>query len=1145
MAGVPVVAPAAETGTDAAPEIVVRFKASEMAREQGPSLPQRRSRVRVDLYARHPGPERCLPAAATGRIDLDGHQVGLVLSGGVSKGLAFIGALAFLEDVGLRVDGIVGTSMGAVVGAMYAVGYSPDEMARIVVDEVHWETMFTDLPEPGLLGPNQVAVWGFEPRGDFLPRLYQGGLRSGQNVYRFLNRYLMRGTAAAGNCFDNLYVPFRPVVTEVDAALDSPITRGNLANYVRASLSYPALFTPVYIGGKQYRDGGMLKNFALDRLNYVIGYDPAETPGLPPPDPAPPAYPILLGIDVSDTAGPTPGLPPFTSFSSLLQAATGAADGFSAAITRETKRQKARFKGRKCGADELLSSSGEAGQGQCLLEVPIKQVGGFLDFNSAKIRTFINVGYMLTLDRFCQIVGGPGAGIEAFRSLPGCRRARGVAEIVEENLPGTEVKKKPRRLPPYLTDCSLEALRSEEPCSIAPGEGWQPEIEEVRQAVAAMAERVPDRYRAWSPLSERLRRAGAAAPPHGQDLDRRFTGIIRNAKNALDAPDLVVVPWTEHDPGAGESVFEGMRLDLPHDPSLPPTFRVDGALPEGATRLDPEDERIHRFRLFLSAADVMAATSDPVPVVEEAFSYIGSARVVMGAEADTVTVYTKSYAVERVRFETDFTAPKRAERARVAFFGYGPRQRLDAERELAETYAVSGARPDAATRTPPPARFNTDRGQGRYNTYTWKEDLVDTLRGPPPPGGDMQSMVDDAVSLYYAEGNTEHVRLEAVGRGELILSEKTMGRRRGALSLDWNVNRNTGHAFVAKHTLFWGRKTVVTDFAALSPTEHREGFKPGWYGRTNFTLIRGTKPRFPFADVSIRPEYGVRPVVVRGRHGVAEGRYRVAGARAVAGFGVSQNYVMVDYHRVGHLGVDPASQSLLDATWAAPGATAALGPEYHLHARLGGKAPGIDRLGDLTAQTYTHTAFGYLRAGGREFFETHISGSQDFSGGWVRMDFAMLSNTVGKAQEKVWPIQPIFYLKGPPPPVDEMFSLGGYYPLADAGVMGENRFDFMGLGYNEVWGNYAAVADVAYKLSFLDELKLFHPGFRNDVALVFDIAQVGLPTSKPERYTGLGVNAASAWPVINTLQPRLSVALGWLTNPYNAFRAYFSFDLRV
>jgi NTE family protein len=193
-------------------------------------------------------------------------RIGLVLSGGGARGAAHVGVLKFLEANDVPVHAIAGTSMGAIVGSMYATGWTPDEI-EAQLGAIDWSTMLTDrLPREHLsfrrreedrefLTQFEMGIAGARPR---LP----SGLIAGHNVEARLARLLV--PALAVRDFDRLAVPFRAVATDLETGEPVILRDGDLVMAVRASLSVPAVFAPVELDGRLLVDGGVGRNLPVD-----------------------------------------------------------------------------------------------------------------------------------------------------------------------------------------------------------------------------------------------------------------------------------------------------------------------------------------------------------------------------------------------------------------------------------------------------------------------------------------------------------------------------------------------------------------------------------------------------------------------------------------------------------------------------------------------------------------------------------------------------------------------------------------------------------------------------------------------------------------------------------------------------------------
>lgn len=227
-------------------------------------------------------------------IPADGQTVGLVLSGGGAKGMAHIGVIRALEENGIPIDYIAGTSMGAVIGSLYAMGYSPDEMEDLIRsdDFKNWYMGTKDMDY-------QFFFKQRPPTPDIISA--QIAIRDSMTVIRPMSNSVVDplqmnlafvdvfagATAACDKNFDNLLVPFRAVASDVFNKNSIILSQGDLGDAVRASMSFPFVFRPIRIDSIIAYDGGIYDNFPVDVMvrdfhpDFIVGSVVAVAPGEP------------------------------------------------------------------------------------------------------------------------------------------------------------------------------------------------------------------------------------------------------------------------------------------------------------------------------------------------------------------------------------------------------------------------------------------------------------------------------------------------------------------------------------------------------------------------------------------------------------------------------------------------------------------------------------------------------------------------------------------------------------------------------------------------------------------------------------------------------------------------------------------------
>ncbi len=209
-------------------------------------------------------------------------RVGLVLSGGGASGLAHIGVLKALEEKGIPIDFITGTSAGALVGSMYAAGYSPEEIEAYVLSEAF------QLMTAGKLKSSQRYIYKEEEqhaglidlsfsRDSILKKSLPTNFISSSYLDFEMLKILGATGEASGNDFNNLFIPFRCVASDIVLKKSVVFSKGNLNQAVRASMTYPFYLNPIRIENVLYFDGGLYNNFPADVMyrdfdpDFIIG----------------------------------------------------------------------------------------------------------------------------------------------------------------------------------------------------------------------------------------------------------------------------------------------------------------------------------------------------------------------------------------------------------------------------------------------------------------------------------------------------------------------------------------------------------------------------------------------------------------------------------------------------------------------------------------------------------------------------------------------------------------------------------------------------------------------------------------------------------------------------------------------------------
>lgn len=251
-------------------------------------------------------------------------KVGVVLGGGGAKGAAHIGVLKYLEEVGIPIDYVAGTSMGSIIGGLYAMGYSPDELAQLIADMDWGQYVGNSLDRSAMSEEvrqrNSTLLVN-------IPFSFKGLLgKKDNNLVSFMPSAYVNNTSLI-NLFNNLCVgyqkemdfndlpiPFACVATDIRTGDEIDIRHGSVPTAMRASMAIPGVFAPVRMDGHLLVDGGLVNNFPADVLK-EMGAD------------------IIIGVDVSDRDSISP-----ESGVSVLEVLNGLVD--NAVSSKKTDNQK-------------------------------------------------------------------------------------------------------------------------------------------------------------------------------------------------------------------------------------------------------------------------------------------------------------------------------------------------------------------------------------------------------------------------------------------------------------------------------------------------------------------------------------------------------------------------------------------------------------------------------------------------------------------------------------------------------------------------------------------------------------------------------------------------------------------------------------
>lgn len=204
-------------------------------------------------------------------------SVGLVLSGGGAKGFAYIGLLRVIQEVGLPIDYIGGSSIGSIIGGLYAIGYHPDTIAKLIRTQ-HWDDLLKDITERRYVAYEEKGIG--EKTIVSLPlknkKLGIGSMYQGQEIDLLLNRFF--SPAYKTRDFNKFQTPFLCMGTNLFTGDAVVLNNGYLPMAIRASMSIPGYFEPTDYNGYYLVDGGVVNNYPVKEVKemgarIIIGGD--------------------------------------------------------------------------------------------------------------------------------------------------------------------------------------------------------------------------------------------------------------------------------------------------------------------------------------------------------------------------------------------------------------------------------------------------------------------------------------------------------------------------------------------------------------------------------------------------------------------------------------------------------------------------------------------------------------------------------------------------------------------------------------------------------------------------------------------------------------------------------------------------------
>ena len=220
-------------------------------------------------------------------------KVGVVLGGGGAKGAAHIGVLKYMEEMGIPVDYVAGTSMGSIIGGLYALGYSPDELTQLIAS-MDWSAYIGNRIDRPMMSQDfrqrnstmllhvpfsHESLFDKDPNSKFISQLPSAYVNNSSLINLFND--LCVGYQEEMD-FNDLPIPFACVATDMISGKEVVLRSGSVPTAMRASMAIPGVFSPVTIDDKVLVDGGLVNNFPADVLK-EMGAD------------------IIIGVEVTST----------------------------------------------------------------------------------------------------------------------------------------------------------------------------------------------------------------------------------------------------------------------------------------------------------------------------------------------------------------------------------------------------------------------------------------------------------------------------------------------------------------------------------------------------------------------------------------------------------------------------------------------------------------------------------------------------------------------------------------------------------------------------------------------------------------------------------------------------------------------------